>query len=139
MPSVAHTMQMTLSLDPALPERYRTLREYIYHLATQHKKLMKGIASDMDIGASTLSRKLNPAEGDTQRFNVDDLEAFLKSTGDVHAVVDYLLSKFAAQAEDERRERAKVRAYELLEQMPEILAAIGVTTLDKKGATRARR
>ena len=43
---------------------------------------------------STLSRKLNPCDGDTQRFNCDDLERWLESTGDAPAVIEYLTAKF---------------------------------------------
>lgn len=139
MPSVAHTMQMTLQLDPLLPERFGTLREYVYHRATVQPKPLKSIAADMDISPSTLSRKLNPNDGDTQRFNLDDLEAYLESTGDVHAVVDYLLSKYAKQAEEDRRVRAQARLLDALEQFPDLLAAAGITTLNTKGAARGRR
>jgi hypothetical protein len=131
MPSVAHTMQMTLSLDLALPERFGTLREYVAHRVTVQAKPAKTIAAEMDIAPSTLSRKLNPAEGDTQRFNLDDLEHYLECTGDVHAVVDYLLSKYAKQADEDRRVRAQARLLDALEQFPDLLAAAGITTLSK--------
>ena len=47
-------------------------------------------AADMDMAPSTLTRKLNPSDGDTQRLNLDDFEAWLVSTGEAAAAVEYL-------------------------------------------------
>lgn len=93
MPSVAPS-QMTLSFEPALPDRFPTLRAYVAHRAALAPKHMKVQAGDMDMAPSTLARKLNPADGDTQRFNVDDLEAWIASTGEASAVIEYLAAKF---------------------------------------------
>lgn len=93
MTSIAPS-QMTLSFEPTLPDRFPTLRAYIAHRTPLLAKSAKVIAADMDMSPSTLSRKLNPTEGDTQRFNLDDLEAFLESTGDAPAVIEYLAAKY---------------------------------------------
>ena len=93
MTSIAPS-QMTLSFEPSLPERFPTLRAYIAHRAPLLSKSAKVIAAEMDMAPSTLSRKLNPAEGDTQRFNLDDLEDYLTATGDAPACIEYLASKF---------------------------------------------
>lgn len=98
--------QLTLSLDPAVHERFGTLREFVaFRAQACVSKPMKVQAADMDQAPSTLSRKLNPADGDTQRFNLDDLEAWLASTGDAAAVVEYLASKYLDS--DERREQRR--------------------------------
>jgi hypothetical protein len=94
--------QMTLSFEPALPDRFPTLRSYIAHRATLANKSMKVQAADMDMAPSTLTRKLNPADGDTQRFNVDDLEAWLVSTGEASAVIEYLAAKYMDTPEARR-------------------------------------
>ena len=65
--------QYTLNFEPSLPERFPTLREYVAHRSTVVQKMPKTQAADMDMAPSTLSRKLNPSDGDTQRFNVDAL------------------------------------------------------------------
>lgn len=93
MTSIAPS-QMTLSFEPTLPDRFPTLRAYIAHRTPLLTKSAKVIAADMDMSPSTLSRKLNPTEGDTQRFNLDDLESFLESTGDAPAVIEYLAAKY---------------------------------------------
>src|SRR6478735_1219907 len=94
--------QLTLNFEPSLPERFTMLRAYIAHRSTVQQKSQKTIAADMDMSPSTLSRKLNPADGDTQRFNLDDLEGYIESTGDVGAVSEYLAAKYMDNDEARR-------------------------------------
>ena len=75
------------------------------------------IARAMDMSAATLSRKLNPSDGDTQRFNLDDLEAFLQSTGDAPAVIEYLAAKYM-----DSPEARKARVITKVERLAEELA-----------------
>ena len=119
MPSLAPA-QLTIDFEPSLAERFPTLRQYIAHRASLQAKPQKVIAADMDMSPSVLSRKLNPAEGDTQRFNLDDLEGYLSSTGDVSAVIEYLASKYMDSA-DARKARVLSKVESLL---PELLAAL---------------
>jgi hypothetical protein len=119
MPSIAPS-QLTLSFEPALPDRFPSLRQYIAHRANINQKSAKSIAGDMDMAPSMLSRKLNPNEGDTQRFNVDDLEAYLRSSGDAPAVIEYLAAKFM-----DSPEARKARLLNKLEGMvPDLMASI---------------
>jgi hypothetical protein len=119
MPSISPA-QLTLSFEPALPDRFPTLRAYIAHRASVCQKHMKVQAGDMDMAPSTLARKLNPAEGDTQRLNCDDLEAWIASTGEAAAVIEYLAAKFM-DSPDQRRARMLSK---LEGMVPELLASI---------------
>lgn len=112
--------QLTLNLEPALPERFPTLRAFIAHRSSVVAKAPKAQAADMDVAPSTLSRKLHPHEGDTQRFNVDDLEAWLHSTGDAAAVVEYLAAKFMDS--DAARHERNVAKLEAL--LPDLVATL---------------
>ncbi len=95
--------EITIRLtQPDLPERFNSLREWVAFRAMAHERPLKAQAADMDLSVSTLSRKLNPGDGDTQRFNTDDLEAWCRATGDAAAVIEYLAAKFL-QPEDARR------------------------------------
>jgi hypothetical protein len=119
MPSVAPS-QMTFSFEPALPDRFPTLRAYVAHRASITQKSLKSQAADMDMAPSTLTRKLNPAEGDTQRMNCDDLEDWIKSTGEAAAVIEYLCAKYM-DTPDARR----ARLLNKLEGMvPDLLASL---------------
>lgn len=112
--------QYTLNFEPALPERFDTLRAFIAHRSAVVSKPAKAVAADMDLSPSTLSRKLNPTEGDTQRFNLDDLEAWLHSTGDAAAVVAYLAAKFL-DTDTARHQRVVASAEVLLQQLAKLL------------------
>ena len=119
MPSLAPS-QMTLSFEHTLPDRFPTLRAYVAHRAALATKAMKVQAADMDMAPSTLARKLNPTDGDTQRFNCDDLEAWIASTGEGPAVIEYLAAKYM-----DTTEARKTRLLNKLEGMvPDLLASI---------------
>lgn len=116
--------QLTLNFDPALHERFTTLRAFVaYRAQAGVAKPMKAQAADMDMAPSTLSRKLNPAEGDTQRMNLDDLEAWLASTGDAAAVVEYLASKYL-DSDAARHQRVVASAEALIAQLAQVLPAL---------------
>ena len=103
--------QLTLNFDPALHERFTTLRAFVaYRAQAGVAKPMKAQAADMDMAPSTLSRKLNPGEGDTQRLNLDDFEAWLRSTGDAAAILGYLASKFLDS--NEHRQQVLIQTVE---------------------------
>lgn len=119
--------QFTLNFEPTLPERFGTLREFLAFRSAVVSKPLKVVASDMDIAPSTLSRKLNPSEGDTQRLNVDDLEAWLSSTGDAPAVVEYLASKYL-DSDTARHERVVRQTEQLLCELTKLMPQL------KKGA-----
>lgn len=119
--------QLTLNFEPALPERFRTLRDYIGHRVQVQGKPAKTIAGDMDMSPSMLSRKLSPGDGDTQRFNVDDLENYMTVTGDT-AAIEYLASKFLC-SDESRKTRALARVEILSAELAGLVASL-------KGATK---
>ena len=114
--------QLTLNFEPNLVERFSTAREYLAHRAQVQVKPLKTIAADMDMSPSTLSRKLAPGDGDTQRFNLDDLERFIEATGDT-SLIDYLAAKYLASDAD-RKARAVDRFERLLAE-----AAVALATM----------
>lgn len=122
MTSIAPS-QMTFSFEPSLPERFPSLRAYIAHRTPLLNKPAKVIAADMDMSPSTLSRKLNPTDGDTQRFNMDDLEEYLKSTGEAPAVIEYLAAKFMDSPEA-RKARLMAKAERAAEELASTLASL---------------
>lgn len=111
MASIAPS-QMTFSFEPSLPERFPSLRAYIAHRTPLLAKSSKSIAADMDMSPSTLSRKLNPSDGDTQRFNLDDLEEYIASTGEAPAVIEYLAAKYM-DSDESRKARALTKVEKL--------------------------
>jgi hypothetical protein len=123
MPSTSQP-QLTLNFEPSLPEKYNSLREFIAYRVQVQAKPAKSIAGDMDMSPSMLSRKLTPGDGDTQRFNVDDLEHYIKATGDT-AAIEYLASKYLC-SDESRKARAIVRVEHLATEMANALASLKV-------------
>lgn len=115
--------QLTLNFEPSLPERHSSLRAFIAHRATVTAKVIKAQAADMDMAPSTLSRKLNPAEGDTQRFNLDDLESWLQSTGEAASVIEYLAAKYLDN-DDARKARTLAKVEKLLPELMTLVASM---------------
>jgi single-stranded DNA-specific DHH superfamily exonuclease len=113
---------MTLNFEPALPDRFPSLREFIAHRSGVVSKTPKQQAADMDLSPSMLSRKLHPTENDTQRLNCDDLESWLKSTGDAPAIVEYLAAKFM-DTDEARRARTLSRLESMLPELMNMVAS----------------
>lgn len=121
MPSASDS-QLTLSFEPSLPEKYRTLRDFLAYRVQVQQKPAKTIAGDMDMSPSMLSRKLTPSDGDTQRFNVDDLENYISVTGDT-AAIEYLASKYLC-SDESRKVRCIARVEALSTELANALAAL---------------
>lgn len=121
MPSTS-PQQMTLSFEPTLPESYRTLREFLAMRVQVQQRPAKTIAGDMDMSPSMLSRKLTPSDGDTQRFNVDDLENYISVTKDT-TPIEYLASKYLC-SDESRKARAIARVENLATELAAALAQI---------------
>lgn len=73
----------------------------------------------MDMSASELSRKLSGNPDDSRRFTLDDLEHYIKSTGDTTPVY-YLVEKYL-EDDGVRKQRALA---ELLKCAPQFMALI---------------
>jgi hypothetical protein len=115
--------QLTLNFQPELPERFPSLRAFVAFRANVVSKQLKTQAADMDIAPSTLTRKLNPSEGDTQRMNCDDLEAWIASTGDAAAVIDYLAAKYL-DSDQARQARVLNRVEGMLPELAALVASL---------------
>lgn len=118
----ADTGQLTLNFEPSLPDRFASLRDFIAHRVQVQGKPAKTIAADMDLSPSTLSRKLAPQDGDTQRLSCDDLERFITATGDTSPIA-YLAAKFL-QGDDARKARAIARVEQLAMELDRTLRAL---------------
>lgn len=119
MTSIARP-QLTLDFEPSLPEQFKSLRAYVSFRVQEQRINAAALAGKMDLSPSVLSRKLNPQEHDTQRFNCDDLEAYMTATGDVGSVMEYLAAKFM-DTSAQRKTRLLSRVEGLL---PDLMAAI---------------
>jgi predicted transcriptional regulator len=86
--------QLTLDFEPTLPEQFPSLRAYVAFRVQEQRLNAIKLAGQMDLSPSVLSRKLNQPEGDSQRLNCDDLENYIRASGDVQSVIAYLAAKY---------------------------------------------
>jgi hypothetical protein len=107
----------------------------VAYRASATAKVLKVQAADMDMAPSTLSRKLNPAEGDTQRFNLDDLEAWLASTGEAAAVIEYLAAKYL---DDDESRKARMLA-DLSKMLPDLMLLVSSMKGDAPAVRAVKR
>lgn len=104
-------MQLTLSFEAGYAECYPTVREFVASRVHMQGRPQKAIAADMDLSPSHLSRKLAQSENDTSKFTCDDLERFIRVTGDLSPIY-YLVEKYIAEG-DRELEYLKRRLAEL--------------------------
>lgn len=119
MNPVHSTSQLTLDFEPGLADRHESLLACIRQCAYSHRNPLKTIAADMDQSQSDLSRKLSSNHDDPRRFSVDDLEKFVKATGDVTPIL-YLVEKYLADSETKQR----AAQLQLAAMLPDVLALI---------------
>ncbi len=119
---MAAKSQMTLDLEPGLVDRYPTAMDCLRASVYAGRRPMKTIAADMDLSSSALSRKLAQDPDDPRRFSVDDLEAYIRATGDT-TVVEYLAAKHL-QSDATRHTQALNQASRLLQELGPLLAVL---------------
>lgn len=114
---------LTVTFDPALPEQWPSLRAYVAFRVQEQRLNAANLAGKMDLSPSVLSRKLHQPDGDTQRFNVDDLEAYIRATNDVGSVMAYLASKYL-ETPSARKDRALARVEALSAELAAAVTAM---------------
>lgn len=115
------TSQLTLNFEPSLPERFTSLRAYVAFRVQEQRLHAQKLAGEMDLSPSVLSRKLNQPDGDNQRLNCDDLEAYIRVSGDT-APIEYLAAKYL-DSDSMRRNRVLARMESMLPELASLLAS----------------
>lgn len=119
-------VQHTLNFEPGLAERWKSLKACVRSRVYGNGKQLKAIAGDMDLSESDLSRKLGENPNDPRNLSCDDLESYIKATGDTTPIL-YLVEKYAVNPEA----RQAYAAAELARTLPDIIALarqLGVKT-----------
>lgn len=120
----ASSTQLSLDFTPGLTERFSTLLECVRSAVYGNGRNLKGIAADMDMSSSDLSRKLANNPDDPRRFTVQDLESYVRVTGDTLPIL-YLAQKYCADPAVKQRE-ALVALASMAPQLQALLKAAGV-------------
>lgn len=112
------SQQLSLSFEPGLSQRHRSLVECV---ATGiYQRGLGRVAGMVDEAPSHLSAQLS---GDGRRLAVDTLELYLEKTGDLTPIY-YLLDKFVRDPRVTQAE-ALAKVAQTLDQLPALLAAAG--------------
>jgi hypothetical protein len=75
------------------------LVSFVRDCVRRHTLKQKDIARLMNLSPSSLSRKLAQAPDDTHRFTLDDLECYIRVTGDIKPII-YLIEKYLAENDE---------------------------------------
>ncbi len=118
--------QLTLDLDPALVPAHRSLRDCV--AAGVYRRGLKTVAADLDLSPGNLSVALS--DDPHRKFSVDELERYVQATGDKSPIY-YLVSKYLSD-EAAARDQALGQVAELLQQLPNMLAAAGLQQPSRK-------
>lgn len=110
-------MQLQLNFEAGLAERHKSLKACVRERLYAHPQPLKVIAGDMDLSETEITRKLGDNPNDTRNFNCDDLEAYIKASGDVVPIY-YLIEKYAVSLDAKKA----YAAAELAKALPGILA-----------------
>lgn len=116
------SQQMTLSFEPGLPARFRSLKECI--AAGVYQRGVVAVAGKIDRQPSHVSEALSGS--DRRKFDVDDLEQYIAATGDTQPIL-YMIAKYLRDPGVQQAE-ALAQLAEITKTLPALLAAAGVTT-----------
>lgn len=111
---------MTLQLDPHLVGAHRSLRDCV--ASGVYRRGLKSVAADLDLAPGNLSVALS--DDPHRKFSVDDLEHYIKTTGDKSPIY-YLVAKYLGD-EAAARDQALGQVAELLRSLPAMMAAAGL-------------
>lgn len=121
--SVHSTSQLTLDFTPGLAELYTTALQCVDAQIKSSGKPLKTIAADMDMSTSELSRKLSNNPEDPRNFTLNDLENYIKATGNTTPIL-YLAQKYCVDTET-KKQQATNALNAMLPQVMALLKAAG--------------
>src|SRR5574340_535080 len=108
-------MQTSFDFTPGLTTQFPRLRDVLCAAVYGSRAGLKGVAADLDVSPSELSRMLNREQDDPRKLDVEDAVSIVASTGDTRPV-QWLIERFL---HDPAQQRAMAAA-----QLAQILPAI---------------
>lgn len=122
-------MQHSFDFTPGLTTQFPRLRDVLCAVVYASRAGLKGVAADLDISPSELSRMLNREQDDPRKLDVDDAVAIMASTGDTRPV-QWLIERFLHNPE-ERRTMAAMQLAQILPVMIELAHQAGIAVAPK--------
>jgi hypothetical protein len=116
--------QLTLNFVPGLTSQYRSLREVAAAAVYASRKGVAGVAGDLDMGPTDLTKRLNLEGSEPRPLRVEDLEGIIESTGDCRPIY-WLIEKFLRDPESVKQQAVSQLAT-LLPQLIELTRQAGI-------------
>lgn len=103
------TAQLSLSFEPGLTARFRSLREATAHSVYASRKGRSSVAADLDLSPTDLTKRLNADHGEHRPLRADDVEQIIASTGDFTPIY-WLIEKFLRDPDVVRQQATQILA-----------------------------
>jgi len=116
--------QLTLNFEPGLTARYPDWHATLAHAVYASRKGLSGVAADLDVSPSDLTKRLSHDEN--RPLRADQAVRIIESTGDLTPIY-WLIEKFLRDA-DAQRVQAIQQLAELAPRLLELAAQAGVLT-----------
>jgi hypothetical protein len=119
-------MQHSFDFTPGLTTQFPRLRDVFAAVVYGSRAGLKGVAADIDVSPSELSRMLNREQDDPRKLDVEDAVGILASTGDTRPV-QWLIEKFLHNP-DQQRAMAAAQIAQLLPALQQLAQQAGIAT-----------
>ena len=116
--------QLTLNFTPGLTAQYRSLREVAAAAVYASRKGVSGVAGDLDMSPTDLTKRLNLDGAEPRPLRVEDLEGIIESTGDCRPIY-WLIERFLRDPESVKQQAVSQLAV-LVPQLLELARQAGV-------------
>lgn len=114
--------QLTLSFEPGLVDRYRSLRDCV--ATGVYQQGLSSVAIDLDKAPGNLSVELS--DDPTRKFGIDSLEQYIEKRKDFTPIY-YLIEKFLKPADrNPAQEAALAQLPNVMAQLQQLMKAAGV-------------
>jgi len=123
-------MQLSFDLEPGLVARFPHWEDVIAAAVYASRRGLNGIAGDLDMSPSELTRRLNRNSDESRPLRVHDAVRIVEATGDMRPVY-WLVERFL-QTDSVRREQAISQIATLLPVLTELVAQAGVSAKARK-------
>lgn len=114
-----HMTQLSLSFEPGLTTRFKTLHECIAASVLMSRAGVSGVAAKIDMGHSELSKRINSEASDPRPLRIEDMVRIMEATGDYQPIY-WLIERFLQDDDAADLElRAKIKAF-----LPDLIAYV---------------
>jgi hypothetical protein len=122
-------VQHSFDFTPGLTTQFPRLRDVLCAVVYGSRSGLKGVAADLDVSPSELSRMLNREQGDPRKLDVEDAVAIVASTGDTRPV-QWLIERFLHNPEQQRA-MAAAQIAQLLPALQQLAQQAGMVATPK--------